>query len=186
MYRVDTSTDIPTKEPIVIDAGNTVKWKRDLSGHYDPATWTLTYTLINQSKKYTVAAVADDQQFSVTIASSVTKDYATGTYQLIGRVSDGSETWPVYDGFIEICPDLAALNIHDIRSNDKKILDALDTALLNRATSDPPASLTVGGISMSFTSWEEVQKAADTYRYRYEQETGQTTGKILMGFEQPS
>jgi hypothetical protein len=128
------ATDIPTKEPISIRAGDTIQWTReDLTADYPASSWTLTYTIINSAAKYTVTATADSEYFDVTIAKATSALYTPGIYTLTGRVSDATYAYTVYTGTLEILPDLTASTTYDTRSHARIMLDYIESTLEGKA-----------------------------------------------------
>lgn len=164
--------DIPEIEPTEIEAGTTVKWKKDLSDHY-PADdgWSLAYTFINGSAKFTVNATAEGKKFSVTIPASTTANYVAGRYEWIARVSKGSEAFTPDKGHCDVLKDLAAagLTVFDHRTHVKKTLDAIEAVIEGRATSDH-LSYTIAGRSITKMSVEELLKLRDRYKAEYQRE----------------
>ena len=138
---------IPEVEPTELRAGETWAWKRSYSD-YSATGWTLTYTAINAAGKITLVATATGTAHlvsvpAVSVAGSTgvpavvgTDSYTAGTYTLYGKVSDGTSVYSVYDGLVTVLPDLAAATTYDTRSTAKKLLEALDAYLLDKATAN--------------------------------------------------
>lgn len=127
--------DIATKEPTSIRAGDTIQWTReDLTADYPASSWTLTYTIINSSIKYTVTATADGDYFDITIPKATSANYTPGSYTITGRVSDATYAHTVYTATIEILPDLTASTTYDTRSHAKIMLDYIESAIEGKAT----------------------------------------------------
>ena len=167
-----TSTDIPEIEPTEIEAGETVKWTKDLSDHY-PADdgWSLAYTFINSSAKFAVNAVASGKKFSVTISAATSAAYTAGIYKWIARVSKAGEVYTVDEGHCEILKNIAdaGLTTFDHRTHVKKTLDAIEAVIEGRATSDQ-LSYTIAGRSITKMSVEELLKLRDRYKAEYQRE----------------
>lgn len=136
---------IPDIEPTELRAGETWAWKRSYAD-YSATGWTLSYTLINASAKVSLTATAatgGTHLISVAAVSASgppavvgTDSYTAGTYSVIGRVTDGTSVYSVYDGLITILPNLAAASTYDTRSTAKQLLEALDAFLLDKASKD--------------------------------------------------
>ena len=182
------STDIPSKEPLRFRAGETVKWDRDLSEHY-PADdgWTLAYTIIDANTLYTVSSTADGDKFAVVIAKADSAKFAAGTYQLIGRVTKAGEEFGVYEGTLEIQPDVTAAV--DVRSFAKRALDAIEAVLEGRITSDVLQYSIAGRLVVKMPP-EELHKYRDRFKAEYNMELrkesiarGESTGgRVLVRF----
>jgi hypothetical protein len=138
---------IPEVEPTELRAGETWAWKRSYAD-YSATGWTLTYTAINAAGKITLVATATGTAHlvsvpAISVAASTgvpavvgTDSFAAGTYTLYGKVSDGTSVYSVYDGLVTVAPDLAAASTYDTRSTAKKLLEALDAYLLDKASKD--------------------------------------------------
>ncbi len=134
----DTSI-APTKEPAEIIAGNFTAWRRtDLSTDYPTASYTLTYELRGPgvpARQITLTAIADGDDYLVTIASAASADYEVADYHwsaYITRDSD-SERHRVASGFIKVSADLA-LDSSDPRAHAEKMLALIEAAIEHRAT----------------------------------------------------
>ena len=126
---------IPTVEPTQARAGETWDWKRSLSD-YPADTWTLAYQFTNATSKITITASADGFDHLVTAAKAVTALYAAGDYTGFAQVTDGTSTYTVWSGFLEVLPDLSSATAYDGRSHARKMLDAIEALLEGRGTAD--------------------------------------------------
>jgi hypothetical protein len=131
-------------EPTELRAGETWAWKRSYAD-YSATGWTLSYTLINSANKISLTASATGANHLVSVPAVTTTgtggvtgtdSYTAGTYSVIGRVTDGTSVYSVYDGLLTILPNLAAASTYDTRSTAKQLLDALDAYLLDKATAN--------------------------------------------------
>jgi hypothetical protein len=130
--------DIPTTEPARIRAGDTITWRKSLAEY--PATdgWTLSYRLINATAKFNITTTADGADHLVTVAKATSATYTAGDYTLIAWVDNGTERVSLPGGRITVLPDLAAVAAagYDSRSQAKKMLDAVDAALLSLSSGE--------------------------------------------------
>jgi len=133
---------IPEVEPTELRAGETWAWKRSFAD-YSATGWTLTYTLINSAGKVTLTAAATGTYHLVSVPAVTTTgtggvagtdSYTAGTYTMLGRVTDGTSVYAVYDGIVKVLPDLASAATYDTRSTAKQLLEALDAFLLDKAS----------------------------------------------------
>jgi len=122
---------IPTTEPPVARAGDTWAWTRDLAD-YPSSVWTLTYTLWTATAAYSVTAAASGDTHSISVPPATTAAYAAGRYEWVARVSDGTDTFTVGAGSIQILPAVGAAM--DTRSHARRMLDAINAMLEGRAT----------------------------------------------------
>lgn len=164
--------DIPSNEPLSIRSGNTVKWRKSLTDYPANDGWALTYTLTLQSdfsKRLQVSAVADSADFVTTLSAAQTAALTVGTYNLFGSVLKSGERYDIFTGTIEVKPDLAALTTGDYRSDIKKKLDAVEAAILGKATNDQQ-SMQINGRAVTRYSLAEMLVLRDRLKADYEKE----------------
>ena len=164
---------IPTKEPESFRAGTTVKWTKSFTG-YPASTWTLTYTFVQKGVSKTQTADASGDDHSVTISHTDSTGYVEGTWNYVGTVTDGSETYEVTSGEVEVLPNLASVSKgYDPRSEAVQWRDALLEA--RQIFIDNPRNLnftnvSAGARSKDFRSFEELQVALDRANHEVERE----------------
>lgn len=127
---------IPTTEPTTLRAGDTWAWRREDLADYPASAWTLTYHFRSATAFFDVTAVADGDDFAVSVAAATTVTRAPGRYAWTAFVTAGTERYQVDSGEIEVLPDVAQAAPHDGRSFARQMLDAIEAALLNRASTD--------------------------------------------------
>ena len=137
----------PTTEPTTIIAGDTLKWRRtDLSALYPAPAWTLSYTLRGPSR-IDLTAAQDAEAHQVTVPAAETATYAPGEYTWAAFVTNAAtaERYQVETGRLTIAPNLAAdLPAFEGRSYARRMLGAIESVLLNRASEDAN-ELTING-----------------------------------------
>lgn len=115
-----------TTEPKRITAGDTVSWLKSISDYPASAGWSLSYTLINATGKIAIDAVAQGEDYLVSIPANVSAEYTPGAYPFVAVVTKAGERHTVGRGSIIVDPDLAAqAGGYDTRSNARIILDNL-------------------------------------------------------------
>ena len=167
----------PTHEPTRATANDTLTWQRALC-HYPPADgWVLTYSLRGPAS-LNITADASEPEFQVTAkAPSI-----AGDYFLQGYVTLGDQRFTIYTGTLTLTPDLSAVTgsgSYDGRSPVKKILDAIDAAIANRASrTEQEYEIDFGGTRRRLKSVpiEDLLKARGTYALKYWRELN--PGKI--------
>ncbi|MBP8789260.1 MAG: hypothetical protein KBH41_17685 [Azonexus sp.] len=127
---------IPTSEPSELRAGDTWQWRREDLCDFPASVWTLTYYFRNAAAFFDVVADADGDQFAVDVAKATTASQATGYYDWTAAVANGTERREIGRGSVVVLPDFSTAAVLDTRSNAKKLLDLVEAALLNRATTD--------------------------------------------------
>jgi hypothetical protein len=162
--------EIPNKEPAIIVAGDTVKWTKSLP-NYPATSYDLKYVLnfksSVQENPIEIVAAADDDDFSVSVAASVTKDYGPGEYIWTSYATDkatGDERYTVDSGNLEIKPDPTnIIEGTDLRSHAKIVLDAIEATLENTATSDQK-NILISGKMIQRYSVGELLELRDRYQ----------------------
>jgi len=126
---------VPTTEPAALRAGDTWQWTRVL-GDYPADAWTLTYYFRNAAAHFNVVAAADGTAYAVNVVKATTAARTAGWYDWAAFVSSATERYQVDAGRTEVLPDLSAAAAYDGRTFARKMLDAIEAALLSRATTD--------------------------------------------------
>lgn len=122
---METTCQIPRK----FTAGDTISWVEEWS-EYPASLFSLTLTLISQTGKISVSAMAADDGHSFTL-DTASLSAGRHDYQLVATGNGFRST--IDRGYVDVLPDLAAADTYDGRSHVKKMLDALEAALEGRA-----------------------------------------------------
>lgn len=162
----------PTRFPDSFRIGDTVKWKSSFSDHPAGDSWELETFITNASNKYgPYSGTADGDDFVTTIGSDVTATFAAGdySYQIRAKLTapEPDEVYTVEIGTVEIKPVLSSAV--DSRSHAKKVLDAIEAVLENRASKDQQ-SYSIEGRSLARTPIERLIELRTTYRNLYQGE----------------
>lgn len=161
------AASIPTREPLQIRAGDTVKWTKSLADYPADDSWILTYYLVNSSRRFVVVATAAGADHAVTISASDSAKYPANNYSWTARVSKSGEVYTVATGTLEVLTDVTE-NV-DTRSHAKKVLDAVEAVIEGRASLDQE-NYTIAGRSLSRTPIEDLLVLRDRYKTEYERE----------------
>lgn len=127
---------VPTTEPTELRAGDTWQWRREDLSDWPASAWTLTYYVRNASAHFDIAATADGDEYAVSVQMATTAAYSAGDYDWYAFVSDGAERYQIDAGHFEVLPNVATAAAYDGRVWARKMLDYVEAALLNRASSD--------------------------------------------------
>ena len=179
----------PQKEPSTLVLGDYWAWKRDdLADTYPISSYALTYEFHNDVggggvNKFTLTAIEANDTYYIEAASSSTTGYAIGDYiweAYITKTADSNRVM-VDSGRTTITQNLADTNA-DLRSHAKKVLDAIEAVIENRASMDQ-SSMSIAGRSLSRMSIDELMTFRDRYKAEYLKEiklarirNGQGTG----------
>lgn len=165
---------IATVEPTIITGGDTIKWNKqnvvdDLGNSYPASAWTLTYKIYNSSVSYDITATADGDSYNIVIPKGTTDDYVAGDYKVEGYVTDASERFRVYTGYLTIKTDTGALTsgaAYDFRTDIKKTLDAIQIVIQGRA-SEEHLAYTIAGRRLDNISHVDLLVLYDKYKKLY-------------------
>jgi hypothetical protein len=166
----------PTQEPDLLVIGDRWTWRRpDLVADYPTADYALTYEFHEDSggggsHKFTITATETTTDYIVEIASATTASYTAGEYNwyaFITRSSD-SQRIAIDEGHTKLELDFTNTNA-DNRSHAKKVLDAIQAVLENRASQDQMA-YSIAGRSLSRMSIDDLMRFRDRYRAEYNRE----------------
>lgn len=159
---------IPSVEPTRFIAGDTVKWTKSLTDYPAGEGWSLTYTFINTGGKFTIAASADGDAFLVNIAPATSGGLAAGDYDWRAQVSKAGEVFTIATGRTTVQPSFGAATL-DGRTTARKMLDAVEAVLENRASSDV-AEYQINGRQLKYISIPDLLKLRDRLRFDVQRE----------------
>lgn len=146
------SVSIPAK----LVSGDT--WSFVLSDSDHPApTWSASIYFENAASTFSATASDSGSDHAFSIAAATTAEKKAGRYRWSIRVTDGTSSYTVETGWVDVVTDPAAEGVHDPRSDARKLLDAVNATLLGRATSDQLA-MSLNGRSISRTPLPELRQ----------------------------
>lgn len=152
--------DIPSTEPAVFTAGDTLKFTRSLADYPASEGWVLSYTLVNATAKISFSASASGDDYLVNVAVSTTAAWVAGDYSWVSRVTKAAEVFTVSNGTLTILPNLAAVGVtaFDGRSNARIILDSLLAAYKTHSVSGSAhiGEYEIAGRRMKYRSAAEI------------------------------
>jgi hypothetical protein len=176
MANLFESANYPSQEPETLVVGDRWVWQRpDLVTDYPTDQYALTYEFHCDSggggnHQFTITATETTLAYVVEVASTVTDNYTAHQYKwyaFITRTSD-SERVAVDEGMTTLVANYADTNA-DLRTHAKKVLDAVQAVIENRATIDQ-SSFSIAGRSLSRMSIDELFTVRDRYRAEYNEE----------------
>lgn len=164
------STYYPITEPNELQLGDFWAWKRtDLSVDYPTASYSLSYefNLIDGATVSNFTLTASESNNEYVIESTNTTSYAKGEYNWIAYITRSSDSARIKigEGFTEI-QDNYATTTNSVRSHAKKVLDAIEAVIENRATMDQ-SSMSIAGRSLSRLTVDELMTFRDRYKTEY-------------------
>ena len=153
--------------PTEITAGDSLAWTETESEYPAGDGWVVHYVLVNASSRITFNSVADGDKHSFVIDMATTGAWKAGDYTYQRYVTDGSERITLTNGTVEIKPDFTTASDH--RSHAKKVLDAIEAVIENRATLDQE-SYSIAGRSLTRMNVEELLKFRGYYAAKVRKE----------------
>lgn len=167
---------IPTTEPTTVRAGDSWKWTRADLADFPASTWTLTYRFRNASGYFDVVANADGEAYAVSVAPATTGAIVAGRYDWAAFVDDGTDRHQVDQGATEVLPDIAAAAAHDGRIWARRMLEAVEATLEDRATNDQLDMVNTAISDMSLTRDTDRRSALIRLRAQLELEVKRAEG----------
>lgn len=164
------STNYPTTEPNELQLGDFWAWKRiDLSTDYPTASYSLSYefNLVDGSTAANFTLTATESNDEYLIETSNTTSYTSGEYNWVAYITRSSDSARIKltEGFTEIQENYATTT-SSVRSHAKKVLDAIEAVIENRATMDQ-SSMSIAGRSLSRLTIDELLQFRDRYKAEY-------------------
>jgi len=164
------SANYPTKEPTELQLGDFWAWKRtDLSVDYSTTAYSLSYefNLVDGSTASNFTLTATEANNEYIIETSSTTSFTKGEYNWIAYITRSSDLVRVKigEGYTEIQDNYATTSA-SVRSHSKKVLDAIEAVIENRATMDQ-SSMSIAGRSLSRLTVDELMTFRDRYKVEY-------------------
>jgi len=162
---------IPLNEPESFTEGDTVKWRRSLPDYLPGDGWTLTYRFGRADEATITVTGSDngDQTHLISISPAVSATFVQGVYYYQASVSDGTDRYTVASGNVLVTPDFASVENPDTRTHARKVLDAIEAVLEERATQSQ-LSISVAGQSITMLSPEELIRWRSVYKAEVDSE----------------
>jgi hypothetical protein len=157
-----------------LTAGDTWSWTSSLADYPAP-TWdaTVYFESASGSLNSTATDAGSDHAFSIAAAS--TTALATGRYKWTIRVTDGSTVKAVASGWSTVKANPAVAG-NDPRSWARKALEAVEAALLGKATADQ-LSFTIKDRQVTRYSFAELRQMRNDLREEVRtEEQGEAAG----------
>lgn len=174
------SANYPTVEPQTLVVGDRWMWKRtDLGTDYPPASYSLKYSLRLDGSGATeieITATGSGSDYLAEVASATTAGYTAGTYSwqaYITRTSDAQRVL-IGSGSVEVVANRDA-STTDPRTHARKVLDAIEAVIENRATVDQQ-EYTINGRSLKRMPIDDLIKLRKQYRAEVAAEVAAANG----------
>lgn len=168
--------------PRTIVAGDTLKVLFTLTEYNANEGWTLQLKAGGPSGApipYFYTATNEDGCFLLHLSPLLTAAFGKGFYSYAVIVTDGTDEYSVERGSfeVELRPDLNFDS--DLRTHARKVLDAIEAVIENRATVDQ-SSYSIAGRSLTRMPIEELMKFRNIYRAQVAKDEGRERYKMKM------
>lgn len=157
------TASLSTSEPLSARAGDSWSWVRDLADYPAPG-WSLIYTLFGPSGVLRITTAADGARHRVAVRPAASGAYHPGRYDWVAHVTDGTDRYQVAAGSLQILPDVRTTTALDGRSHARRMLDAIEAVLENRAA-DGDLDLVRSQLGERLVEWDPAAMAAIHRRY---------------------
>ena len=147
--------------PQKITAGDSFKITGSIDD-YRSDTWTATLYLTG-GEKISIVATADGTGYQLYKAAADTVSWTAGIYNFALTVSDGTDTYSIESGQLEIVQRADLQATGDKTSHAQKVLIAIEATIEGRASLDQ-SSYSIAGRSLSRMSIDELLKFRDYYK----------------------
>ena len=157
-----SSANTLTAVPAEITIGESVTWEKDLC-NYPADEWTVTYYFRGAGSGFDIAGTPsanDPLVHAFAITPTQTGTMTAGRYDYQALAVKGSEKHVVDKRTITAIVSLAGITTttaYDSRTKAKKILDAIDTLMLDKTALDQQKYLIATGVP-GFTSQREAER----------------------------
>jgi hypothetical protein len=164
--------------PGKIYAGETLLVGNSYQANFATPNYTISFQARNLTTGETIAPINATANggggWLLNVPPATTAGWNQGTWQFALQASDGNSVFTVEHGQLYVLP---GVNDHSV-STVKKIVDALDAAILARMMGDAPISYSVEGMSVSKMSLNELNDMRDKYYARFLHESGKFSGGV--------
>lgn len=154
---------VPTCEPDQITAGDTASWKRSFQDFPVSEGWSLTYYCAPKGGESAPKKVTTTNDGFYFIVNQSTADWLPGDYYIQGFVTLNTERHQVYEGALNVRPNLAGANPGDIRTQARRTLDNIEAVLEGNATKEIE-EWTVEGVQLRRRSVSDLLKLRDRFK----------------------
>jgi len=128
---------------------------------------------------YTFNAIESNGEYSIYLTPTDTAALQEGFYTYALVATDGTDEYTIEHGSFEV-EVRADLNFNsELRSHARKVLDAIEAVLENRATSDV-SSYTIAGRSLSRIPIDELLRLRSVYKNMVLKEEGKVRNKLYI------
>lgn len=165
--------------PNKITAGLTLSVTFELADYPGPE-WS-SLLLLRGAGSIDIEGGSDGKIHTLAETSTNTQGWAPGNYSYSLRVTDGTDTYQVESGSLNILPDLAQADANfDGRAHAEKVLESIEAVIEGRATKDQD-SYRINNRELRRTPISQLLKLREVYRAEVAQLKARRRGKQTLG-----
>lgn len=169
--------------PNSLAAGDSAVWEFSLSEYSAADGWSLKFTLVSASNRYTVTASGSGIDHTLTLDTSATTGWVPNDYTLAGFVEKSGQRVTLFSVPFKVLPNIAGASSGiDLRSPAKKALDALNAALESYGNKAYTYEYEIAGRRMRFQTPSEFMQMRTTLQQEVAREVAQDRAKNGGGF----
>lgn len=166
--------------PQNITAGDTLKYTLEAPADYLPSAGYTATLAIRGPQLITITGSVDGTSFVFEETAATTASWAEGLYNYVIFVEKATEQVSIETGQTTITLRADLQTQTDVRTHARKVLDAIEAVIENRATTDQK-SYSINGRSLERTPISELLSLRNYYREQVANESprGRTTATKL-------
>jgi hypothetical protein len=165
-------------------AGDSLVFTTSVPDYPPTAGYTLTYRLMRRDAAgtaITFSATASGDLYAVNVAPGTTATWTAGTYTWAAYASKVGERYTVAQGELVIKADPATIGApYDNRSHARKVLDAIQAVLENRASTDQQ-QVSIAGRTLTRMPVTELLRLRSIYAAEVAAEAAATRAAAGLG-----
>lgn len=161
------------REPLTLRAGDTWSWSRIDADHTAAAGWAVAWHLASAAGHYEQAGSGAGDTWSLTWPAADTAGIPAGIYAWAAVATKAGETLTLASGQVLVQPALTSAV--DARSHARKVLDAIEALIENRATIDQQ-EYTIAGRQLKRMPLPDLLALRTRYRSEVQREDAASAG----------
>jgi hypothetical protein len=165
-------------------AGDSLVFRTSVPDYPPSAGYSLTYRLVRRDaagSAITFTAGVDGDEYSVNVPPATTAPWTPGRYTWASYASKTGERFTVGQGELVIEADPATIGApYDNRSHARKVLDAIEAVLENRATTDQQA-VSIAGRQVTRMPISELLRLRSVYAAEVQSELAAARSAAGLG-----
>jgi molecular chaperone DnaK (HSP70) len=156
----------------ILVAGDLLDFDTTVDGYLSSDGYTLKHKLLPRTSGTPISLTAtanDDGSYHTQSLPSATANYAAGWYTVKSWVEKSNERISLADQVFQILADPATATSFDARTHARKVLDAIEAVLENRATLDQE-EYAINGRSLKRTPVADLIRLRSAYKVEVSRE----------------